>query len=149
MKINFTKKQYLALIKSVYLGNWLANASRLPDEHIKEYEEAEDYIFSFAKEFGYDRYVDHEPQDGDRYFPTRWFEEETDVETLREDYDNETFWDEAVDRFGERDFFEKYGKEEIEKMDRDERFIKRMECEEKYEKEFEENGIDRMEIKKN
>ncbi|MBU0721943.1 hypothetical protein KKA93_00595 [Patescibacteria group bacterium] len=147
MKINFTKKQFLSLMKLAYLGNWLANASRLQDEQIKEYEEAEDYIFSFAKEFGYDRYVDHEPKDGDRYFPTRYFEEETDVEILQEDYDNETFWQEASDRFGERDFFEKYGEEAIEKMDRKERFIKRMECEEKYEKEFEEKGIERLEIK--
>lgn len=146
MKINFTKKQYLALLKLAYLGNWLANASRLPDEQIKEYEEAEDYIFSFTKEFGYDRYVDHEPEDGGKYYPTRYFEEETDVEILREDYNNETFWEEAADRFGDRDFIKKYGKEKIKKMDRDERFIKRMECEEKYEKEFEENGIDNFEI---
>lgn len=146
MKINFTKKQYLALLKLAYLGNWLANASRLQDEQIKEYEEAEDYIFSFAKEFGYDRYVDHEPKDDGKYYPTRYFEEETDVETLREDYNNETFWEEAADRFGDRDFIKKYSKEEIEKMDRDERFTKRMECEEKYEKEFEENGIDNLEI---
>ncbi|MDO8592684.1 MAG: hypothetical protein Q7R92_02845 [bacterium] len=146
MKINLTKNQYLALMKSVYLGNWLANASRLQGEQIKEYEEIEDYIFSFAKEFGYNRYVDHESKDGDRYFPTRYFEEETDVEILREDYDNETFWQEAADRFGDRDFIKKYGEETIKKMDREERFIKIMECQEKYEKEFEENGIERMEI---
>lgn len=147
MKINFTKKQYLSLMKLVYLGNWLANASRLQDEQIKEYEETEGYIFSFAKGFGHSRYVEHEPEDGDRYFPTRYFEEEADVRGLIEDYDNETFWQEAADRFGDRDFIKKYSEEAIEKMDRDERFVKRMECEEKYEKEFEENGIERMEIK--
>src|SRR3990167_4344335 len=125
MKMNFTKKQYLSLMKLVYLGNWLANASRLQDEQIKEYEEIEDYIFSFAKEFGYDRYVEHESEDGGRYFPTRYFEEETDVEILREDYDNETFWQEAADRFGDRDFIKKYGEEAIAKMDRDGRFVKR------------------------
>ncbi|MDO8668642.1 MAG: hypothetical protein Q7K35_06205 [bacterium] len=147
MKINLTKNQYLALMKLVYLGNWLANASRLQDEQIKEYEEMEGYIFSFAEEFGCNRYVEHEPEDDARYFPTRYFEEEAEVRGLIEDYDNEIFWQEAVDRFGDRDFIKKYGREEIEKMDRDERFIKIMECQEKYEKEFEENGIERMEIK--
>lgn len=132
-------------MKLVYLGNWLANANRTSDA-VKEYEEMEDYIFSFAPKFGLEKYMSNEPDDGERFFPTRDFEEETDVQDLIEDYDNETFWDEAVDRFGERDFFKKYSKEKIEKMDRDERFVKRMECQEKYEDEFEENGIDNFEI---
>lgn len=150
MKINFTKKQYETLMKIVYLGNWLANANRNgsdEDPHKEEYEKIEDYIFSFAKEFGLDEFIDHEERYGDRYYPTRKFEEETDVRELIEEYDSESFWDEAVERFGDRDFLRKHSRKAIEKMDRDERFIKVMDCQEKYEREFRENGIERMEIK--
>ena len=28
MKINFTKKQYLSLLRLVYLGNWMINAHK-------------------------------------------------------------------------------------------------------------------------
>ena len=145
MKIEFSKEQFLALMKTVYLGNWLANAIRTDDKY-KDYEAMEDYIFSFAKEAGFDRYVNHEPKDGDRYYPTSYFEEETDVDILKDEYDDELFWEELIERLGNRDFLNKYGKEEIRKMNREERFIKRMECEEKYEDEVEKYGVERLEI---
>jgi hypothetical protein len=147
MENNFTKKQYLTLMKLVYLGNWLANSHRLSDDQIKEYEEMEDYIFSFAKDFGYERYVDHEEKDGARYYPTSYFEEETDIQKLIDEDSEENFWQEAIDHFGNRDFLKKYSREEIEKMDQKERFMKIMECQDKYEKEFNDNGINRFEIK--
>lgn len=147
MKINFTKKQYENLIEMIYIGNWIANAQRLPDEQIKKYEQIENYIFSFARDFGMGKFVDYEEKDGDKYYPTRMFEEETDVQKLLEEYDDKNFWDEAVERFGDRDFLRKYGKEVIKKMDNEERFIKNTECQEIYENEFNENGIDRIGIK--
>lgn len=147
--IEFTKEQFLALMKAVYLGNWMANANRdgsLEDPQIEGYEKIEDYIFSLAPQFGLDEYMDHEPTDGDRYFPTRLFEEETDVDKLHEEYDEESFWDELSDRLGERDFYNKYSKQDWEKMTRDERFLKLQECIIKWEEELEKNGIERMRI---
>lgn len=151
MKVNLTKNQYETLMKLAYLGNWMANANRdgsSSDPHIDEYEKMEDYVFSFAKEFGLDEFVDHEEKDGDKYYPTRKFEEETDVYKLREEYDEETFWEELCTRLGERDFFNKYTKEEIEKMTREERFTKMMECQIAWEEEFEEYGIERLMVDK-
>jgi hypothetical protein len=34
--------------------------------------------------------MDHEPTDGERYYPTMAFEEETDVHELHDEYDEET-----------------------------------------------------------
>ena len=53
----------------------------------------EDYIFSLAKQFGLDEWVDDENAAEGKFFPTRQFEEETDVHELHEEYDEETFWD--------------------------------------------------------
>ena len=143
MKINLTKKQYETLAKAVYLGNWMANAQRTdaPDDpHMKEYNEIADYIYSFAKDFGFpdDFEAGLEFSDGE--------DDPPEASRLHEEYDEETFWDELCDRFGERDFFRKYSKDEIKKMNHEEYFIKMQECIIGYENEAEEHGIERLEI---
>lgn len=130
------------------MGNWVANAYRTENMQ-KDYEGIEDYIFSLAPKFGLDEYVDHEESDGNRYYPTNFFEEKTDVHNLHEAYDQETFWDELAERLGERDFLERYSKEEIQKMDKDERFTKLYECIDAINEELNEYGLDRIRIKIN
>ena len=147
MKINFTKKQYENLLKLVYLGEWMANAHRV-DDRIEKYDELSSYIFSYAKEFGFGKYSDGEQVGDGKYYPTRFFEEETDVHVLHEEYDEETFWDELTERMGQRDFYHKYSKEEIKKMDREEYFTKLYECIDKWDEETSKNGLDRLGIVK-
>lgn len=141
MKINFTKKQYEDLLKLVYMGDWMTNANRTED-HTERFEELESYLFSFAKDFGLEEYADAD--DPGRVYPSRLFEEEIGLRELIDEYDNETFWDELPDHLGERDFFEKFTKEEIEAMDPEKLFMERMECIINWEKEFEEHGIERL-----
>lgn len=143
--INLTHNQFLSLMKVVYLGNWMANAHRTKDIQ-KEYENIQDYIYSKASQFGFEKYVDHEGSDGERYYPTSLFEELTDVHKLHEAYDEETFWDEMAERFGERDFVEKYSKEEIIKMSQEEYFIKLSECIDFYNEEFVKFGLQRIRL---
>lgn len=145
--IALTKKQFIILLKAIYLGNWMANAYRTDDMQ-KDYESIEDYIFSLAPRFGLGKYVDHKETDGNKYYPTSVFEETTDVHRLHEAYDEESFWDELAERLGERDFFEKYSQEAIEKMNRDEWFEKLYECIDFYNEEFEKFGLRRIIIKK-
>jgi hypothetical protein len=145
MKIKFTKEQYENLMKLVYLGEWMANSHRT-DDRIKKYDKLQKYIFSFAKDFGLEKYVDDENVDDGDFYPTRFFEEETDVNRLQEEYDNDAFWSELPDRLGERDFYEKYSEEDWEKMTREERFLKIQECIIKWEEEFDKNGIERLGI---
>lgn len=148
--IEFTKKQFLSLLKAVYLGNWMVNAYRTgskDDPHIQEYESISDFIFSQVPKFGFKRYMDHEPTDGERYFPTRYFEEETDVHKFHEEYDEETFWDQLAMRLGTIDFFEKYSKEEIKKMTREEWFTKFYECVDAVNEKLEESGLEKLKFK--
>lgn len=147
--IELTKKQFLALLKAVYLGNWMANANRdgsPEDPHIKDYEEIEDLIFSLAPKFGFGKYMDHEPRDGDKYYPTGKFTEDTDVDELHDEYDEYSMWDELCDVLGERDFFRKYSPDQVRKMSREERMEKMHQCIDFYEEEFEKNGIDHLEV---
>jgi len=149
--IELTKEQYLDLAKVVYLGNWMANAQRdgSPENpHIEEYDNISDLIFSFATQFGFEKYTDHEASDGSRYFPSNDFTEDTKVHELHDEYDEENFWDELSERLGGRDFYKKYSERDFNKMTREERFMKMQECETAWEDEFENHGLNRVEILK-
>lgn len=141
MKINFTKKQYEDLLKVVYLGNWVANANKVRREP-DSFDHLEGHVFSFAKDFGMDNYADAD--DPDMVYPTRQFEEESRVQKMISEYDEETFWDELGDQLGERDFHEKYSEEDLEKMDPDERITKLYNYIEQWGEEFEKYGVSRL-----
>ena len=148
MKINFTKKQYWNLIRATYMADWMANAiceaDMKEDDGIKE---IRDYIFSFAKEMGYEDFVEYSADMG-KYYATFDLDDEPSIRKLIERYDEYAFWDEIVEYLGERDFFNKYSKEAIKKMSDEERFSKRMECQDVWGKEFEKYGIERLDITK-
>ena len=73
---------------------------------------------------------------------------DADIQELIDEYDENTFWDELIDRLGDRDFFRCYSKDEIQKMNRKERFGKLYEFIDKWEDEINENGINRLGINK-
>lgn len=148
-QIEFTRKQYLALMKAVYLGNWMANAERDAgplDPLMDEYEELLHFVFCHALRFGLEKYASKEPEDGDACHPTRLFEEGTDVRALRDAYDDAIFWEEIAERLGERDFHAQYDEAAIAGMSEDEYVRKHHECIDRYDDEFAERGIDRLEI---
>ncbi|MBI3633451.1 MAG: hypothetical protein HY226_04115 [Candidatus Vogelbacteria bacterium] len=106
-----------------------------------------DYMFSFAKEMGYEDYVEYD-EEIKKYFATWELDDDTTTRELIERYDDHTFWEEISEQFGERDFLRMYTKEEREKMTDDEHFTRLMECQIPWEEEFEKRGIDRLDIKK-
>ncbi len=144
MKIRFTKDQYKNLIKLVYLGNWMINAVRLIDNQIKKYNDLEQYILSFAKEFGLEKYIEFD-EEYEKFISTIDIEEDPELEEYRNDYDEEVFWQEMAIRLGSRDFVRQYGEEAIIKMDQKERFLKEQQHIITYEEEFEKNGIENLE----
>lgn len=146
--IELTREQFLALLKAVYLGNWVANAHREVGL-LKEYENIEDCVFSYAKQFGYGKYVDDELADEGRYFPTRNFEEETDVNLRHDEYDDEIFWDELIERMAERDVISSHSRKELMEMGRLEFADLVWQAEAKYEGIFEKRGLDAIEVKGN
>lgn len=145
MKIFFTKKQYEALMKMAYLGSWLANACKTGDDRDMEIESIEEYIFSFAKDFGMEEHVEQNEDKKGKVYPTRDFEEM--MSEYIDDYNEENFWDELVHSLSGRDFLEHYGKESIEKMEMSERFANEQTFIDKYEDEFYDNGVQNLRIK--
>ncbi len=147
--IELTKKQFLTLLKTVYIGNWIANAQKIPsDNEGDEYQQMENLFFSYAEKFGYEKYVDHQADDGTNYYPTRFFEEETDVRDKIEDYVEKSFWDELVDRLVTLHIFKEYGNVKIGKMKKEEYWELLDKYTEKYLSELEKNGLDSFVLNK-
>jgi len=148
MKINFTKKQYWDIIRATYIADWVANAiceaDMKEDDGIKE---IRDYLFSFAKEMGCEDFIEYDKDMG-KYYATFDLDDEPSIRELIKRYDDHSMWEELIDSLGDRDFFRKYTKEEIQNMSDDDRFIKRMECDDVWEEEFGKNGVERLEIMK-
>lgn len=146
MKINVTKKQYWNLMCGMYMADWMANAicnaDMKQDDGIKE---MRNYIFSFAKEMGYEKYVEYSEELG-QSFATYDMDDDQSTRALIDRYDEHSTWDELSRWLGDRDFYSKYTLKEIEAMDDNECFMKRMECEFVWEKEFESFGIERLKI---
>lgn len=134
-------------MRAVYLGNWIANAHR-EEDLVSEYQEMEDYVFSQAAQFGLDVYADHNADEGQKFFPSEYFERETDVHLLQEEYDQETFWDELAEQLGEKVFFETHTKAQIEKMTIEKRFEVLNLCIDAAREEFAKSGIKRLTIVK-
>jgi hypothetical protein len=145
MKIDFTEEQYEALIKAVYLGNWMVNSADEEPSGAK-FDAIEEYILSFAKDFGFEKYVDYEEGDK-RFYPSQEMEDDPEIEESILRYDDNAFWEKLIYNLAHRDMTRKYGDRGMAAMSPEELFQKEQPYIEKYEKEFEENGLKNLVIK--
>ncbi len=149
MKINITNDQYKMLLKmtTVSTGVYGILVDNVSEEYRDDYntvEEFENYILGYAKDFGCEDLVE---EYNSRLIISDGFSEEMDV--IMDDYDDETFWNELETKLGKRDFERDMTEEEMKKAEEDGFYSEKIwDYYEKYGKEFEENGINRLEIVK-
>ena len=145
MEINLTAEQYKTLVEMLYLGEWMINSSRVPGQTIKKYEELEQHVYSFAKAAGLERYIEYD-EESKQFFPSKEFEMASEAEEYRAEFENETFWDELIERLSLRDLVRQLGEETVEKLDGAERYKRQSVFIDKYNKEFEKHGIENLEL---
>ncbi|MCM3744078.1 hypothetical protein M3193_07970 [Sporosarcina luteola] len=140
MNINFTEKQFKALLDLAFLGEWMANSTRSHDDRFADYDELFQYICSHAKDMGCADIVpyDHEVNG---YYPTQEYEEQ--LHAIIDDNDDHVFWEKLSANLAKRDLDREGGTFES----LDDRFRRLLEIEEKYETEFEDNGLANVVIK--
>jgi len=144
MKIELTKEQLGGLAKLVFLGNWLANSWRNEDV-IDEYDEVESLVLAEAAKHGFEEYAEFDEEEK-KALPSHELEEKM-TETI-DFYNDNTFWDQLIYRMADRDYVRKYGEEAFDELTTDKGMEKERPLVEKYEKEFNENGLDRLEIRR-
>ena len=142
MQIEFTKEQYRVLLLLTCLGEWMINAHRV-DTRDEDATELLNHILKYHKDFGETELVDPEPDKG-RFYESKKMDEW--MYHFVDEYDNEVFWDELIERLAERDFLKRYGENGIRKMTTEERLNKFDEFEEKYSCEFENSGLENLNI---
>ena len=145
-QIEFSNEEYRLLLDMVYIADWVMNAHEVEQqEETKPYGKLEQKLLSLAKDFGFGEYIDWD-EELQKYFPTRGFEEERPAMGFIDKFEDDSFWEELVARLAERDAERKYGQKKLARMGLEERIKKIDEFEEKYWAEFEENGLDRLQI---
>ena len=147
MQIDFSKEEYHTLLGILEIANWVLSAHRTDEpEDRKEYRDLEQKIFDYAEAFGFGDLITYD-KEYDRYFPTRKHDDNSSVRPFIDEYEDETFWEELVERFADRDMLREIGEMKLLSMNQEERFKAHLDFEEKYQEEFEEHGIERLEIK--
>lgn len=152
MKIELTKEQYKNLLEVSHIANSVLGllGDVLPGKEYKkkadEMDNLENYFISFARDFGCDNLV--EDFKGKTLMKEEIYEE---LSEILDEYDDYIFWNELEVRMGKRDF-------EKTETDDDKKYIKESKgwyprridaVYAKYAQEFENYGIDRLEIREN
>lgn len=146
MKINFTKKEYRSLLEIINVADWVMHCHETEDKD-NEYKQLMKKIRSFCKEMGAEDCLEYD-EELDDYFEFNDFEEEIQ-EKFIEPYDFQNFWEELAEELAARDLEEKLSKKEIEALSGMDRIFKIEEEKEKYDREFEKHGIERLRVIKN
>lgn len=146
MKVNITKKEYRTLLDMLGIANWVLHAHRNEDApRTAPYRELEQKFFKLAADFGFESLFVYDEEEG-RYFPTPEFDEEGPMLTFMDEYNDETFWKELVERLAMRDVLSHIGQKEFHDMEVEERLSKLDAAIDVYENEFAKNGLNRLAI---
>jgi hypothetical protein len=141
MTLNLTKEEYRSLIRVVFLGNWMANAYR---EHpAAEFDDIEQLVLSRASEFGADDAADFDKKKK-TWIYKRDFEDS--MGEVVDEYNVEAMYDELSFWLARRDLLNEIGDEKAEEMTPAELSSSQQRYLERYNEEFDDNGIERIGI---
>lgn len=140
--IQFTPREYKALLELVHIGEWVVNAHKT--NTLDSYDLLSKNLFSKAKDFGLDDITIEE----DPRYPNAVFEEHL-KSTYIDEYDELTFWEELTERLTYREFKKRYTAEQIEAMDVATRFLILCKLEEEVNHHLQNYGYDQIILHKN
>ena len=83
MKISFTRKEYRALLDMVFVSHWVISAPTNNDTAPAKYEALREKIYSYAKEFQCDDFIEYD-ESFEKYFETAQLENEGAMNFLNE-----------------------------------------------------------------
>ena len=148
MKIEISKGEYKILLHVLEMADWVLTSHKSKDEkRHKPYRKLEQRMFSLADVMGYGSLIEYS-KEFHEYMPTRKYEDTCSAMEFIEEFENESFWDELIDRLGERDAIREVGMEGYKALNPIDRITKVEEHKEKYIDEFEKYGLDRIVIAK-
>ncbi len=143
MKFNISKKEYLLLLDMLYISDWVMHGHDI-EHNNNAYKTFRKKILSFFKEMGADDRIEYSKEHDD-YYELDSFDSDIHAKFI-DPYDDQSFWEELIDRLGERDAVARVGIDRFQKMDYLERAQILSESTEVYSNEFNEHGLDHLNI---
>ncbi|MFC5700386.1 hypothetical protein ACFPVX_03740 [Cohnella faecalis] len=141
--IELSDEQYRTLIELVYLGSWIANATKLSEEEMnQDYIKLEQLLYKQSKMFKSEDIIALDKRTNS-YYTTSFFED--GMMPVVEQYDDDSFWEELSSRLAKRDLLKETGP--VHKWS-EKQLSRKYELEEYYEQEFTENGLRNLVLKK-
>ena len=95
----------------IEIADWVMNAFHPTDRvDTKEYRSLRNKMLSYSEEMGM---KDCYKKDGETYYETVEYEENAKHFDFMDEYDEQSFWEQLVTRFVDRDYAQQYGDEEV------------------------------------
>ncbi len=147
MQIDLTKKEYRFLLDILSIADWIFMAHKIDkDRRFEMHEKVIQKFYSFAKEMGYEDLIEF-AEDADEYFPTKNYEDSGKFLEYIEEFENDSFWDELIERLTTREVLKKIGgASKLAKLSHEKRLDLFSAVEENFVNEFEQHGLDRVKI---
>ena len=144
MKINFTKKEYRSLVELLEIASWVTTSHIVDaNDEPKKYNDLIQKIYSFSKEMECLDIIEHS-KELDGFYPTREFEEDSEVRQYIEDFEEDTFWAELISKLSGRDVLNKYNIKSLSELETDQRIDALYESDVKWEEEINRFGLERL-----
>src|SRR5664280_612666 len=144
MKINFTKSEYQILLDVIYMADWILHAHDTEDRSdTKEYSDLFQKLMSYAKDISCEDLVNFDEQQKN-YAESFIFEEESPAPEYIDEFENESFWSELLSRLARQDALIELKVNNPDDVDTETLYTEIFKAEEKWSKEFETYGLDRI-----
>ena len=143
--IDLENENLTQFLKAVFFASWMKNATKTPEDRDDAMDTFVQYALGTAWNAGEKKRIQVDAQG--RYAYTAEFEEVLFEQV--DEYDDDIFWDELVDHLAQRDFWAKNpGKigKPVEGKAAEELQAGIEREKEKYDKEFEDRGVERLRI---
>jgi hypothetical protein len=145
MKIDLTEQEYRTLVEALELASWMLHAHAEEERKDTErFRDLEQKVLSAAQDFGMGKEILYDKK-LEEYYPSRDIEDR--CLAYVDDYNNDTFWDELIERMVARDLMRKVGEKVYQDMGFEEKLEKEEPLRIQYEDEFGRYGIDRLVLK--
>ncbi len=147
MNIDVSKEEYAKLVDLLYMASVVATANGTRDTPVtRSYEAVIQKFFALASRMDQGDKIVYD-FDLEKFLPAESFERSSAARTLLDEFTDESFWHELIERLTDRDLEHQVGgADKLRSLSMEERFDLETPVEERYLDEFEQHGIERLEI---
>jgi hypothetical protein len=147
MNIDISKEEYRHLLDVLQMAEWVMHAHETETgPNTEPYDKVIQKFYALAKDMGQEHMVEYDLK-LKKFFLSREFGQTSPSGELIDEFTDETFWDELIHRLMDRDIARTVGGyDQLDALNMTERFVHEGPIMARYIQEFDDHGLDRLEI---